>query len=260
MRPHHKKAIENFTEIIRNDPKFIGLIIGGSIVKDYERNDSDIDVILIATDEEYQKRKKRNKFGYFNDRACDFEGGYIDGKIVNLDFLKTVAERGSEPAREAFKDAHIVYSKIPELEEILNKIPVYQKDEQSEKIKKFYSQFQVAYWYCKEAIKMNNMYLLTRAISDLILYGGRLILAYNEVLYPYHKWFMRVLSEVRDKPEDLMVKISNVLEKKDLESINIFYNAIRIFRKWDVKVNPFVQFMLDTELAWMDGKSYIGDL
>ena len=120
MRLHHQKAIEKFTEIIRNDPKFIGLVIGGSIVKGYERNDSDIDVILIATDEEYQKRKRRNKFGYFNDRACDYQGGYIDGKVINLNFLKTVAERGSEPARETFKDAYIAYSKIPELEEILN--------------------------------------------------------------------------------------------------------------------------------------------
>ncbi len=48
-------------------------------------------------------------------------------------------------------------------------IPVYQKTEQSENIKKFYSQFQVAYWYCQEAIKLNNLYLLTTAISDLIL-------------------------------------------------------------------------------------------
>ena len=260
MRPHHQKAIENFTEIIRNDPNFIGLIIGGSIVKGYERDDSDIDVILIATDEEFQKRKRRSKFGYFNDRACTYQGGYIDGKVVNLNYLKTVAERGSEPAREAFKDAYIAYSKIPDLENILDKIPVYQKDEQSEKVKKFYSQFQVAYWYCQEAIKLNNMYLLTRAISDLILYGGRLILAHNEVLYPYHKWFMRVLSEVRDKPGDLMIQINNLLEKKDIESINNFYNGIRTFRKWDTKVNPFVQFMLDTELAWINGKSYIGDL
>jgi predicted nucleotidyltransferase len=260
MRPHHKKAIEKFTEIIRNDSNFIALIIAGSIVKGYGRNDSDIDVILIATDQEYQKRKKRNRFGYFNDRACDYEGGYIDGKVVNLDFLKTVAERGSEPAREAFKDAYIAYSKIPDLEEVLNKIPVYQKEEQSKKIQKFYSQFQVAYWYCQEAIKLNNMYLLTRTISDLILFGGRLVLAHNEVLYPYHKWFLRVLSEVREKPEDLMVQINNILEKKDLKSITNFYNTIRTFRKWDLKVNPFVQFMLDTELAWMDGKSCIGDL
>lgn len=74
-------------------------------------------------------------------------------------------------------------------------------------------------------------------------------MAHNEVLYLYHKWFLRVLSEVRDKPEDLLIQINNILVKKDLESITNFYNAIRTFRKWDLKVNPFVQFMLDTELA-----------
>ena len=55
-----------------------------------------------------------------------------------------------------------------------------------------------------EAIKRNDKYLLTRAVGDLVLYGGRLILAHNEVLYPYHKFLMTELERAPEKPDDLI--------------------------------------------------------
>ncbi|MHA1986254.1 MAG: hypothetical protein ACW98D_06420, partial [Promethearchaeota archaeon] len=107
MRPHHRRAIENLKESIKKD------------------EDSDIDVTLIATDEEFEKRKKRDMFLYYETKFCDYPGGYIDGKVVNLEFLQTIAERGSEPARDAFRDTWIAYSNVPELENLLKKIPIF---------------------------------------------------------------------------------------------------------------------------------------
>ncbi|MCJ7650566.1 MAG: nucleotidyltransferase domain-containing protein, partial [Candidatus Lokiarchaeota archaeon] len=128
MRPHHQIAIEKFTQFIKEDPKFIALIIGGSIAKGLELEDSDIDGIIIATDEEYKKRKRRNRFLFYDPSYCNYPGGYVEGKIVNLEFLEVVAERGTEPARDAFRGAWIAYSEIPELENLLKQIPIFQKD------------------------------------------------------------------------------------------------------------------------------------
>ena len=61
MRSHHQDAIEKFAQYVKENPKFIALIIGGSIAKGLELEDSDVDGIIIATDEEYQKRKRRNR-------------------------------------------------------------------------------------------------------------------------------------------------------------------------------------------------------
>ena len=44
----------------------------------------------------------------------------------------------------------------------------------------------------------------------MILFGGRLILAHNEILYPFHKWFMRVLGSAPNKPEWLMECIDDL--------------------------------------------------
>ncbi len=132
MRPHHKKAIEKLVDNIKKDERFLALIISGSVAKGMERDDSDIDVTLVATDKELRKMKRRKRILYHKREFCDYPGVYIDGKIVNLKFLETVAERGSEPARDAFRDAWIPYSKIPELEDLLENIPVFQKEEKLE--------------------------------------------------------------------------------------------------------------------------------
>jgi len=260
MKPHHKKAIEKFIEKIKNDKRFLAIIIAGSVAKGMERDDSDIDVILVATDEEFEKRKRRNRYLYFETQFCDYPGGYIDGKIVNLQFIKTVAERGSEPARDAFRDAWIAYSEIPELEKLLKNIPIFQQDEKLEKIKKFYAQFEIANWFVKEAERRNDQYLLTRAIADLILFGGRLILAHNEILYPYHKLFIDVLKKAPEKPDNLIQIIDTLLKYKSSLNAQALYDTVRNFRKWETHELSPIRFMLDTEWAWLEGKPYVGDL
>jgi len=260
MRPQHQKAIEKFTQYIKKDPSFVALIIGGSIAKGLEREDSDIDGIIIATDEEYKKRQRRNRFLFYEPSFCDYSGGYAEGKIVNLEFLEIVAERGTEPARDAFKGAWIAYSEIPELENLLKRIPVFQKDDKIEKIRKFHAQFEVANWYVKEAERRNDPYLLNHAISDLVLFGGRMILEHNEILYPYHKWFMKALEEAPEKPKDLMVLVKKVLLERNSSNAQVLYDVIKSFRTWEIRGIANVGFMLDTELAWLEGKPYIGDL
>lgn len=204
MKPHHKRAIEKLTEHLKQDDRYLALIITGSVAKGQEKDDSDIDFVLVVSDEEYKKRKRRNRFNYFDTQYCDYPGGYVDGKVVNLQFLKTVAERGTEPARDAFGDAWIAFSKITELKDILKTIPVYQIEEKAGKIQSFIAQFEIAYWYLGEAERRNDKYLLNRAATDLVLFGGRLILAHNEILYPYHKLFMNALEKAPQKPENLL--------------------------------------------------------
>lgn len=260
MKSHHKRAIEKLTENLKEDDKVLALIITGSVAKGSEREDSDIDIVLVVTDEEFKKRKKRNRFIFFDDRCCDYPGGYIDGKIVDYYYLKLAAERGTEPARDAFRGAIIAFSKIPDLEDLLRKIPVYQKAEKEEKIKKFVAQLDIANWFMKEAERRNDNYLKIHAARELVLYGGRLILAYNEILYPYHKLFMGVLEKASEKPKNLMELVDALLTGPNSENSEAFYKAIRTFTRWKTRVLSPIRFMLDTELAWIDGKIFVGDI
>jgi hypothetical protein len=231
------------------------------VAKGVEKDDSDIDVILVLTDEACKAKWERNELFYWTADFCDYPGGYIDGKIVDLAYMRAVAERGNEVTRAAFKDALIAHSKLAEIQDLVTRIPVYQPAEQREKMQSFYAQFECAYWYVGEALRRNDKYLLNHAVSELILYGGRLILAHNQVLYPYHKLFMGELGEAPEKPENLMELIDALLEEPGAETARAFYDAVKRFRWWNEATEMWqVRYMRDTELAWLENKACIGDI
>jgi len=157
--------------------------------------------------------------------------------------------------------SRVLFSRIEGFEEEILKIRQYPIAEKAERIKRFHAQLEAWHWYCGEARKQGNRYLLGTAVSKLILFGGRLLLAHNEMLYPYHKWFLKVLERARDKPSDLMACIQVLTESPTAENVEVFYQKIKTFQPWNE--NPYgwgAQFMLDSELNWMDRKTPVDDL
>lgn len=261
MRPHHEATIQKLADHFSKEEGFLAVIVGGSVAKGVESEYADIDVMLVVTDELYEKRKEGNGLLYFSTEFCDYPGGYVDGKIVNLSYLEEAAERGNEATRAAFTGAIVAYSEIPGLDGLLARIAVYQTGEQQDKMRRFYAQFECAYWYLGEAIKRSDRYLLTHAASSMVLYGGRLILAHNQILYPYHKLFMGELERAPEKPANLIELIGALMEEPTAESARAFHDAIASFRRWSEPSELWpVRFMKDTELAWLEDRAYIGDI
>ena len=212
IRDHHQRAIDRLADAYRNDPRFLGLIIGGSIAKGYARDDSDVDFLIIATDEEFEERLTARDLFINRRDLCDYDGGFVDGKIINLAFLKDLAENGNEPSRAAFEGAFVAYSHVAGLDTLLQRIPVYPEAGHEERIRAFYSMAFIQHWLIHEAERHGNRYTLTRAASQLALFSGRLILAHNRRLFPYHKWFPRTLEAVPDKPDGLMQCFNELLD------------------------------------------------
>lgn len=261
MREHHQRVVERLVERFGQDPAFPALIVGGSIAKGWEQEDSDVDIILVATDEEYARRESTHAYHYWTTDLCDYAGGYVDGKIVNCKFLEDVAEYGSEPARAAFTGAFAAYSRLPGLEDLVKRIPVYPEHEQKKRIHTFYAQMVAQQWYVGEAEKRNDRYLLMQAVSDVILYGGRLILAHNKILYPYHKWFLTALSHAPEKPTNLMDLIQQLLADPSKRDADLFCESIVSFTQWDLPPEGWPsRFMKDTEWAWRTGRTAVADL
>jgi len=261
MKPHHERAVRKLADHFAKQEDCLAVIVGGSVAKGLEKDDSDIDAILVLTDEACKAKWDHNELFYWTTDFCDYPGGYIDGKIVDLQYMRAVAERGNEVSRAAFKDALVVHCKLPEIQDLVTRIPIYQPHEQREKFQSFYAQFECAYWYVGEALKRNDRYLLNHAVSELILYGGRLILAHNRVLYPYHKLFMEELRATPEKPDNLMELIDALLEEPGAETARAFYDAIKRFRWWNEAAEMWqVRYMRDTELAWMQNGAYVGDI
>lgn len=262
MYSHHTQSIQNLTEYFNHDPEVLALLLGGSIAHGFETATSDIDILIFVSDEDYKKRLAENRIHFFNQELTSYEGGYVDGKYSTQTFVKQVAEKGSEPARFAFAGSRVLFSKIDGFEEDVCKAAEYPVNDKAEHIKRFYAQFEAWHWYCGEALRLKNQYLLGTSVSKFILFSGRLILAHNELLYPYHKWFLKVLESAKDKPADLLTSINALNDSPTKENIASLYEAIKNFHVW-IEQDGFswpTQFMLESELNWLDGKTPVDDI
>ena len=261
MHPHHSQSIQNVREYFQRDPEVLALLLSGSIAHGFESPASDVDMMIFVSEEDYQKRFQTGQLHFFNTDLCTYEGGYVDGKYLSLHFVKQVLEKGSEPARFAFEGSQVLLNRVDGFAEDICRIAEYPASKKMERIKRFYAQFEAWHWYCGEALLKGNQYLLGTSVSKLILFGGRLILAHNESLYPYHKWFLKVLEGARDKPADLMTCIQTLTQSPGAETINAFYEKIKTFQPWGEDSYHWpVQFLLDSELNWMDGKTPVDNL
>ena len=260
MRENHRRAIDRLTTELEGDPRFLAVILGGSIARGTELPDSDIDLILVASQEEYARRLTERDFGYLNKEVCDYPEGYAEAKVMSLSFIEEIADRGSEPARAAFVGARILSSRVPELENLLARVTIYPETERVAKIQSFYAHFLIHYWYLSEAERRNDRYLLLRAAADFALFAGRLILAHNRILFPYHKWFMHELRGAPEKPHDLIDGLEHLLAAPCLDNANRVLACVTNFRDWEKPPrDAAAQFMEDSEWNWREGLAPVAD-
>ena len=260
IRDHHQRAIDRLTDAYRDDASFRALIIGGSVAKGYARADSDVDFMLVATDDEFDRRLAARDLFINRRDLCDYDGGFVDGKIVNLAFLEELAEKGNEPSRAAFEGAFTTFSAISDLDDLMRRIPVYPERGHDERIRAFYCMAFMQHWIIHEAERHGNRYTLTRAAGQLALFAGRLILAHNRRLFPYHKWLPRVLESVPDKPAGLMHAFDALLDAPGGDTASELFELVRGFRDWGVSdLEAYTWFMTDVEWSWMSGRTPIED-
>jgi hypothetical protein len=261
LYPQHAETIDRVVEFFRDADGVEALLLGGSVAHGFARPDSDVDVLIVVSDEHHARLTRDGLLHFYNTELCTYPDGYVDGKYVPVSFLGEIAAKGSEPSRFAFQDARVLLSRLPGLEETLASIVRYPVEGKAVRLRRFAAQLEAWNWYTSEALKLGNPYLLGVSVSKLVLFGGRLILAHNELLYPYHKWFLRVLEDAADKPADLMPAISAIYAGPTAENLRRFYEMVHDFRDWGLADLPWpVQFMDDSELNWRSGFPPVDDL
>lgn len=259
IQTHHQRVIDRLVERFVNDPRFEAVIIAGSVMTGRAREASDIDIFLVATPKEWAHREPAHDIFYYTEELSDYPGGYVDGKIVDITFLRDTAERGSEPLRAAFQDAMPICSRNPEIVELLPRISVYPTEEQAVKMSAFYSQVVVLCDYITpDYATRNGVYVVAQAAAQMAHYGGRLLLAYNKSLYPGLKWFTRVLTEVPDKPADFLPLMEALMTEPTQANARAFRDCIIGFRDWGLTFpQAIVRFIEDVEWHWRRGNPYV---
>ena len=217
--------------------------------------------MIVATDEEFERRLAENDFFINRKDLTDYEGGYVDGKIIDRAYLEDVAARANDPTRAAFEGVFLAYSHVPGMEELIRSIPVYPEAEHAERIRKFYSAAFIGNWLVNEADRHGNVYALNRGATQLALYSGRLLLAHNRKLYPFHKWLPKTLELVPEKPDGLMPAFDALLREPSSARAKEYFEMVRDFHDWGVTdLEAYTWFMSDVEWSWRNGTTPLEDI
>lgn len=258
---HHQETIQRALDHFQAQPQVLALLLGGSIAHGWAQPTSDVDVLIVVSDEEHQQRSAKNDTQFYSPELATYLDGYVDGKYLSPAFMAQVEQQGSEPARFAFADAQILFSRLEHLDDRLQRIARYPVEDKINRIKRFHAQLQAWYWFTGEAHQKQNRYLMNVAASKLLLFGGRLVLAHNEMLYPYHKWFLAMLERAPHKPEGLLQVMQTLSEEATHANATPFFQLINDFRTWEADEIAWPnRFMRDNELTWLEGTTPIDDI
>ncbi len=220
MYQHHKDSLENMKKYFM-EKDVIALVFGGSVAKGNERPDSDLDAMVVVSDEIYKEKKETNSTAETISGFCTYEGGYFDIKYMTKGFLQEAAEKGSEPARNAFVKAQVLFSHDPEIEEIVAKIPVFQKSEKEEKMMSFYADFWLNYYYFMKSCPIDG-YMKLHAINEIIYSLYRIILQENEILFAGNRRLEEQVTEISHQTAELTELGKRLAQTQEMNDADAF--------------------------------------
>ncbi|GMK40877.1 hypothetical protein PCCS19_39330 [Paenibacillus sp. CCS19] len=265
MNQHHVETIEKYVALNKDDPAVLAILLGGSLAHGFAKPDSDVDVMLIVDESDYERRKASNQlidssYGK-SDNIANYPGGYVDCKIVSLSFINMIISQGSDPARYAFQDSRILWSRIDNMQEIINQVTQFPAQEQDQRRTRFAAQLLAWKWYYSEGVKKNNPYLKSAAIHKITLFACRLILNENQMLYPFHKWLLNVVRSAPRKPANFDSSIEHLLAHHTQDDVNDFcYRVLQFIGLEENSVDWPNQFLHDSEFNWIAHEPPIEDL
>ena len=261
MYKHHEESIQKLIQYYSDNHCVLAIILGGSVAKEVERPDSDIDAGVIVIDQYYSELVKESRLSECISGHCTYENGYFDIKYTTVKYLRALAETGSEPSRNAFKSSKCIFGNNTEVIELIGKIPVFQKPEKNEKMLSFYSAFNLNYGYFWGASN-NNAYLKIRAASDIVLFGLRLILQNNGILFPCQKALLETIAKLENKPENILEKADCFLNSLTNESKNEFVNTVLEYIDYTPPedfAEVLTRYIDDNELWWYKKRPNIAE-
>jgi hypothetical protein len=256
---HHDAAVERFVARARLDPQMLAVVVDGSVASGRERPDSDVDLVLIVTDETFAAALAADRLSYVDDGADDggigYEHGYYDIKVATVGYLDRAAERGDDPVRAAFLHAKVAWSRIDGLEEKIARINVVPDAQWEKRMAAQMAQARLhGGYFLNQASQLSNQYLLQHAVVHLVGAGGRALLALNRTLFQGQKYLETLVSELDRKPVGYEGAATAVLRDPNPATAKAYLTLLEEFHDWPLsQESTLSRFVQDTELAWLFG-------
>lgn len=251
MYRHHAESIEKLKEYFLPMEGLIAIVLDGSVVKGNARADSDIDAILVVTEEKYRSLKSQNRLAEVIAGYCTYEGGYFDVKYKTKAILERAAEHASEPTRNAYVKAQVIYSTDGDIAKLVEKIAAYPGREIEEKVRCFNANLQLNRGYFMNCVREDNSYMRAHIAQEIVYSVYRLILVENRVLFPCNRRLEETVLACPHRPDRILELGKSFLRNITLETCEAFVRAFEaqselpLDREIDAVCSQYVKFYED---------------
>ena len=227
MYRHHRESIEKLKEYFSGREGVIAVILDGSIVKGTARPDSDVDAVVVVTEEAYAALKAENRLAEVIPGHCTYPQGYFDVKYKTKEILRRAAGYASEPTRSAFEKAVVLFSADDEIAPLIEKIAAYPEDTFEVKLNCFCANLQLNRGYFLGCVQKDNAYMRAHLAQEIVYSVYRLILLENRKLFPCNRRLEEAVRACKKRPADVLELGAAFLKEVTEETCTRFVEAFR---------------------------------
>ena len=227
MYRHHEESIERLGQYFHGREGVIAVVLDGSVVKGNARPDSDIDAIVVVTEEAYKQLADKNRLVEVIHGHCTYPEGYFDIKYKTKGMLEEAAEGASEPTRNAYVGARVLWSQDAQIPAIVEKISAYPEEEVAEKIACFWANLKLNADYFLNCTGADNAYMRAHLAQEIVYSVYRLILIENRALFPCNRRLEGAVRACERRPVNILELGAAFLKDVSTETCAAFVSAFR---------------------------------
>ena len=238
MYPHHIESAQKLREYFEGQEGVIAVVLDGSTVKGNARPDSDIDAIIVVTEEKYAELAAQNRLAEVIPGHCTYEGGYFDIKYKTKAILRRAAEHASEPTRNAYVKAQVLCTTDAEIPALVAAIERYPEHTVADKIRCFCANLQLNRGYFLNIVPEDNSYMRAHLAQEIVYSVYRLILIENRALFPCNRRLEETVRACKKRPDNILELGRAFLQEVTVERCEAFVQAF--WKQSDLPLNDDV--------------------
>jgi len=250
---HHEDTLSAYVEQVAASGDALAVVATGSVARGSERPDSDVDVCLVVTDAAFERATREQRLSYVLHDVATYDGGYVDVKVVSPDYLAAAAERADEPTRASLAGARVAWSRIDDLDAVLERITVLPEAEWERRTASFIAQMRLyGGYFLPQGAQLDDVYLTRWAAVHLVNSASRALLAHHRVLFAGPKYLRKTVRALPSTPDGFADLADRTLESPTPELGTRLLDSVEEFHAWPVTPDETLsRFVADNELAWL---------
>ena len=251
---HQERALRAYVAQVAVDPEVLGVVLIGSLARGTEREDSDVDVYLVVTEEAFARAADEDRWAWIDRHGLDYPGSYIDVKLADLAYLRAAVSRADDPTRASFAGARVVFSRTDELAGLVDAISTLGDEVWAGRIRSHVAQAHLhGGYFLGQAEEHGDPFLLQHAGLHLALAAARAALAADRRLMPGPKYIHRLVREV-PSPDGFVAAWDRVLAEPSIAAADAL---TAVLDDWlgggQTRDESLSIFIRDNELSWLRG-------